>query len=361
MVIERVARPAELDVLGQDHRQLLARDRHDAAGRAVDHRNRAAPVALARHAPVPQPPGDLARSDPLPFQLLDHPPFGGGDVEAVQEAGIDQPAVAEVGLVADRETLCVLARRQDHRQDRPAVLAGELQIALVVRRTAEDRAGAVVHEHEVGDVDRELLIRGQRVAAAQAGVVADLLRLLDRLLAGRGLGALGDEGRDARVLRRQLAAQRVIGGERHEARAEQRVGPRGEHLERVRAADDRKPDPRALGAADPFLLHQANLGRPAVQGRERVQQLLIVGRDPEEPLGELAPLDHGARAPAPTVDHLLVREHRLVDRVPVDPRLLAIDQPRLEEIEKHRLLVAVVRRIAGRDLPRPVEATAPSI
>jgi hypothetical protein len=40
----------------------------------------------------------------------------------------------------------------DHRQ---VVLPREVEVALVVGRAAEDRAGAVVHQDEVGDVDRQ--------------------------------------------------------------------------------------------------------------------------------------------------------------------------------------------------------------
>ena len=63
MPVERIARPVELDVVGQLHRQVLARHRHHAAGRAVDHRDRAAPVALARDAPVAQAVVHLALAD----------------------------------------------------------------------------------------------------------------------------------------------------------------------------------------------------------------------------------------------------------------------------------------------------------
>jgi hypothetical protein len=72
-------------------------------------------------------------------------------------------------------------------------------------------------------------------------------------------------------------------------------------------------------------------------------------------LRELALLDLGARAPAASVDHLLVGEHRVVDRVPVHFRRFALDPARLPEIEEQLLLVAVIGRVAGRDLARPVE------
>ena len=54
VVVERVARPVERHVIGQPHRQLVGGDRHRAAIVAVDHRDRASPVALPRDQPVAQ-------------------------------------------------------------------------------------------------------------------------------------------------------------------------------------------------------------------------------------------------------------------------------------------------------------------
>ena len=39
----------------------------------------------------------------------------------------------------------------------------EFEVALIVRRTAEDGARAVFHQHEVGDVDRKLASRIERM------------------------------------------------------------------------------------------------------------------------------------------------------------------------------------------------------
>ena len=88
---------------------------------------------------------------------------------------------------------------------------------------------------------------------------------------------------------------------------------------------------------------------------EARQQIVGIVGDLEKPLGEFALLDRRARAPAAAVDHLLVGEHRLIDRVPIDLRLLARDQARGEEVEEQLLLMLVIARIAGRDLARPVE------
>ena len=119
---------------------------------------------------------------------------------------------------------------------------------------------------------------------------------------------------------------------------------------------DREEDARAFRAADPVLLHQPHPLGPAVEAVERVEQLVGKGGDAQEPLRQQALLDERARAPAAPVDHLLVGEHGVLDRVPIDPGFLAIGEPGREEVEEHLLLVAVIVRVAGRDLARPVVA-----
>ena len=118
---------------------------------------------------------------------------------------------------------------------------------------------------------------------------------------------------------------------------------------------DDEPDQEALRPPDPVLLHQADFFRPALETVEACEQIVGIVGDLEEPLGELAALDRRAGAPAAPVDHLLVGEHCLVDRVPVDLRFLARDEASGEKIEEQLLLVLVIARIAGRDLARPVE------
>ena len=62
--------PSGTRSLGQHHRQLLVRHRHHAAGLAVDQRDRAAPVALARDAPVAQAPLHAALARALRLEEL---------------------------------------------------------------------------------------------------------------------------------------------------------------------------------------------------------------------------------------------------------------------------------------------------
>ena len=174
--------------------------------------------------------------------------------------------------------------------------------------------------------------------------------------------ALGDEGGGLLVALGDRARQRMIRRESQEARAEQRVRARGEHLDDVvmlrRILGDLEAHQQALRTADPVRLHQPHLVRPAVEGVERVEQVLGVVGDLEQPFGLLALLDQRARAPAPAVDHLLVGEHGLVDRIPIHLALLAVDEPGGEEIEKQPLLLVIVVGVAGRELATPVEREA---
>jgi hypothetical protein len=73
--------------------------------------------------------------------------------------------------------------------------------------------------------------------------------------------------------------QRVVGRDRHEGGAEQGVRPRRVDLElgmagRRRAGLQRPADHQALGTADPVLLHQPDLVRPAVEAVEGGQQVV---------------------------------------------------------------------------------------
>ena len=197
-----------------------------------------------------------------------------------------------------------------------------------MRRAAEDGAGAVFHQNEIRDIDRQLPVRIERVQRPDAGVEAHLLGGVDLGLRGAAAPALLDERGEFGIFLRRRRGERMIRRDRHEFRAEQRVRPRGEDFQLAFAVRrgcriEREAHQQALGAADPVLLHQPDFFRPAVERVERVEQLLGELRDLEEPLRQLALLDQRAGAPAAAVDHLLVGEHGLIDRIPVHLRLAA--------------------------------------
>ena len=332
VAVERVARRLEVDVVRQLDRQIGARHRDDAALRAMHHRDRAAPVALARHPPVAQPVVDLAPSLALRLGAARHRLLGPFHRQPVEEVGVGENAVAEPGLVGDREARRVGVLRHHHGRHREAVLAGEFEVALVVRRAAEDGAGAVLHQDEIGDIDRQLDPGAERVAHSEPGIDAQLLGPFDRRLAGPGAAAILDEAGHLGISAGDLGGQRMFRRDRAEARPEQRVVPRGVDVEPAVEPDDGEGDAQPLGAADPVLLHRPHLVGPALQLAERRAQLLGVVGDAQEPLRHLALLDLGAGAPAAPVDHLLVGQHRAVDRVPVDPAAGAVQEPGFEEV-----------------------------
>ena len=115
----------------------------------------------------------------------------------------------------------------------------------------------------------------------------------------------------------------------------------------------------ALGAADPVALGGDDaVGPGGLQVVQVVQQLLGVVGDLEVPLRQLALGHLGAAALAVTVDDLLVGQHGLVDRAPVDRALLAVGQPALAEAQEQPLGPAVVVRVGGVQGAAPVEAGA---
>src|SRR6185437_1116561 len=116
----------------------------------MDDRDRAAPIALARNAPVAQAIIDLPLRDGavaarLALQPLRYFLLGFCDRHAVKEARIDQRAVAVIGGGCDDKRLGILAGRTDDRRISEIVFVDEVEVALVVRRASEDGAGAVVH------------------------------------------------------------------------------------------------------------------------------------------------------------------------------------------------------------------------
>src|SRR5690606_27618698 len=158
--------------------------------------------------------------------------------------------------------------------------------------------------------------------------------------------AFVDEGLQRRVVPGRLGGQGVFGGDRDIGGAHQGVGAGGEHLELASMADRGQVVGEvhfhAHRLADPVALHGLDLFRPAGQLVQRTQQLFRVIGDAEVVHGDLALLDQRAAAPAATVDHLFIGQYGLVDRVPVDGTVLAVDHALLEQLGEQPLFPAVV-------------------
>ncbi len=328
----------------------------------MDHRNRRAPVALARDAPVLQPVLNLPFADPSLLRVRNHLRNDGRRFLTIPRTGVDQGAV-----VRRRRRQRVSGRRRfaraDDDADRQLILAGKLEVALVVGRHRHDRAGAVFRQDEVRHPDRHVLA-GKRIDRRAAGVESFLL---DRAVApglaiqGAELRHPAAEGLRIRALARESVHERVFRGQQDEGRAIDGVDARGEDLDARVAAGDRERDAGALGSADPVALHHDDLLGPLRQRLEAGQQFVRVLGDPEEPLFQLPRHDRRPAPPAGAVDDLLVGQDGVVDGTPVDGRAPAVCQPALEHLQEDPLVELVVIGQTRRDLALPGVADAQTL
>ena len=227
-------------------------------------------------------------------------------------------------------------------------------------RNRHDRAGAVFHEHEIGQIDGDRLL-GERVETERTGEDALLLHL--HVAAPRmadPLHPLGELLHRALLRRafRKLQGQGMFGGQGNEGGAVDGILAGGEDGEVTLPAHQREADLGADGFPDPVALHGQHLVRPPLEFVASRQQILGVGRDAEEPLGQLAH-DHLVLAtPTATVHHLLVGQNGLATAAPVDRRVPLVRQAALEHLQEEHLLPAIVARIGRRQLTGPVVAEA---
>ena len=153
----------------------------------------------------------------------------------------------------------------------------------------------------------------------------------------------------------QALHRRMVDREHEERDAPQRVGARGVDLDLLAGLGDREGHARAFAASDPVALHRDDALGPIDQVVHVVQQPLGVVGDLVEPLRQVAALHHRAAALARALDHLLVRQHRLVVRAPVDRRVLPVGQALGEEPREQPLGPAVVGGVARVEPPGPIE------
>jgi hypothetical protein len=357
---QRRAGAGDLDVFRQHDGQLLVRYRHVATGRAVDDRDRAAPVALAGNAPVAQAELHFFVAEALGGNVGGNGVDRGFVIQTIVFAGIDADATLLVAIPirpgVKREVspatamTCLMLR---------LVFLGEGKVALVVRRHAHHSAVAVAHQHVIADPDFDLLA-SERMGDENAGGHALLFHRRDVGLGHAALLAFLDECGQCRVIRCGMGGQRMFGGNGAEGDAHDGVGAGGENPQLLRSTVQfiRKCEAHAGALADPVLLHQAHLFRPSWQVVELGQQFLGVGGDFHVIHGDLALFDDGAGAPALAVDDLLVGQHGVVYRVPIYRAELFVNQAFFVEAGEQPLFPAVVLGGAGGEFAFPVNGKA---
>jgi hypothetical protein len=195
----------------------------------MDDRDRAAPGPLARH-PSRAGGSSPCAADAAAFSSARRSPALASASTSSRRGSANWPACR--GRYRPRrrhvEGRGVGAGRHHDRRHRQAVFAGEIQVALVMRRAAEDRAGAVAHQHEIGDHRPAASSPDRRDARGQAGVEAQLLGRLDLGLGGAGRRHSAMKAASFGSAFASSWASGWSGEIATEAGAEQRVGPGGE-------------------------------------------------------------------------------------------------------------------------------------
>ena len=106
----------------------------------------------------------------------------------------------------------------------------------------------------------------------QAGVEALLLGSFQFGRSRAALLAFGNEGGQFGHGFRHLLRHRMVGGDGDEAGAEHSVGPGREHFDAVGTVNEAEQRAQALALADPVFLHQPDLLRPAIEGRQTFEE-----------------------------------------------------------------------------------------
>ena len=163
----------------------------------------------------------------------------------------------------------------------------------------------------------------------------------------------------------------VFRSEHEEARAEQRVGTRGEHGDDIVFGGlgghvtvfiaQHEVDLGAFRAANPVGLLLLHALGPAFELVKVVKQFLRIVGDLQIPLREVALLDFGIATPATALDNLLVRQNGLATRAPIHGRIAALDEAALPELLKNPLAPAIVLRVARNNGAIPVVGKAHSL
>ena len=179
MVGQWIAGSFEIDILGKLDRQIGFRNRHKATGIAVNDRDRATPIALTRHSPVTKPVGCFPSACLHGLQRVDCGTLSVIDTHPVPWTGIKQAAWACIGGIGNRKFRRTGVLGQHDGNHTKIVGVREIQVALVMGRTAENCAGAIFHQHKIGDVDRQPAVGNQRVLRCQTGIESPFLGRFD--------------------------------------------------------------------------------------------------------------------------------------------------------------------------------------
>ncbi len=167
------------------------------------------------------------------------------DAHAVEEVRIHDPSRTGIGRVPLKIRVFNITFGNNAR-DAKTIFPCEVEIALIMRRAAENCAGAVVHQDKIRDIDRHVPMRIERMLDRETSVEALLFCRLDIGSSRAALAALLYERLQSRSVGRKFGRQRMIRRNRNKTRSEHRVGPGGENIDPFRRIDEIEGATQAL-------------------------------------------------------------------------------------------------------------------
>src|SRR5579875_297867 len=141
----------ERDVFRQDHRQLILRYRHCPMRWTIYDGDGRTPISLAADQPVAQAIGNHEFANTLFLYVPGNSGYRFLGRRAVEWARVDHHAQRHFRLRPGIRVARLLARGTNDLTYGNAEFAGELEVALVMRRNAHDRARTIAHQHVIGD------------------------------------------------------------------------------------------------------------------------------------------------------------------------------------------------------------------
>ena len=217
-------------------------------------------------------------------------------------------------------------RRNDH-ANRQVILLGKGKIALIVCRHRHNGAGAVSHEHVVGDPNRNPFVIDW-IDGIRAGENAGFLFICRQPFNFRRphrLVAVGLHHLTTLVMHERLY-QRMLRRQDHKRRAPERIRACGENLHVMLPLLGLKTYRGARAASDPVRLHGLYPLGPLHSGE--IEQFVSIGRNLEKPLIQVFLHHWGIAAFAMTIvaPDLLTGQGGITGRAKIDRRLLFIGQ-----------------------------------
>ena len=100
---------------------------------------------------------------------------------------------AGIGGIGNHKIVRIFMIGKHNRQNRQIIGIGEIKVALVMRRASENSTCAIFHQHEIGDIDRQLTVYHERMQNRQTGVITTFLGGFNSCFRGAETRAFGKE------------------------------------------------------------------------------------------------------------------------------------------------------------------------